>query len=99
MSVSAETGSTAPTTLTPLRSDKGAADNRPGDGPLLVGRLNLEPELAVVEQQLHARGESGEYHRVGQRHARARAGGGIEVEPHAIVRGEPDRPIGQPPDA
>ena len=98
-SVRAETGSTAPTTLTPLRSDSAPADQHPGGGALRAGRLDLEPDLAVVDQQLHARCQRREDLGVRQRHPLGAARRRVEVEPHPIADGERQRPSGQPADA
>ena len=92
-SVIAETGSTAPTTLTPLRSDSGPADHHLGGG-VFVASLHLEAHLAVVEQELHAGLQCGEHLRMRHRHPRRAPGRRVEVEIEAL---RPVRELDRPP--
>ena len=98
MSVIADTGSTAPTTLTPLRSDSGPPITTRAVAECRSGLLDLEAHLAVVDQQLNARRQRGEHFRMRQRHPLARARRRVEVEAERFALGEPYRAVREPPD-
>ena len=98
MSVRAETGSTAPTTLTPLRSDSGRRRSTRAAAELPDGLLDLEPDLAVVEQQLHAGRSAAKISGWGSGTRSARARRRVEVEANAAP-GVRVSGLGEPADA
>src|SRR3954467_13353566 len=97
-SVMAETGSTAPTTLTPLALRQGPANQDARQRRVSGGLLDFEAHLAVIDEQLNAGRERREDLWVGQRNPIAGPWGRVEVEADPITFLQRDWPLGQAAD-